>query len=86
MDPKTSSISNTHNLTFYADITSTTIFTTICYVMVCVCLRSSTLNYLNIFSTKIALDSPKIMYLVTYKIFYNALMYARSVKVNNQNT
>ena len=39
----------------------------------------------NFFSSeKIALAAPKIMYLGTYRIFYNALSYARSVKGNDQ--
>ena len=35
-------------------------------------------------SVKIALAAPKIMYIDTYRIFFNALSYASSVKGNNQ--
>ena len=38
----------------------------------------------NFLSVKISLDAPKIMFLDTYEIFFNALLYGRSVKGNNQ--
>ena len=42
--------------------------------------HSNFLTSLTFFSIKIALAAPTIMYLVTYKTFFNALSYAHSVK------
>ena len=36
------------------------------------------------FSVKITLAAPKIMYLDTYTIFFNELVYGRTVKGDNQ--
>ena len=46
---------------------------------------SETFNIGNIcFSIKIALAAPKIIYLDTYKIYFNALYYGHSIKGNNK--
>ena len=38
----------------------------------------------NFLSVKISLDAPKIMFLDTYQICFNALLYAHSVRGNKQ--
>ena len=51
------------------------------------CRASETFNIANIFfSVKISLTAPKIMYLDTYKIFFNALLCRHLVKYKNKDS